>query len=223
MLGLGLGKVFYHLLPNLGTDCGIGRLELNFVEEAALECAVKITLEVGRGDEDAVKVLHLLQQDVLEGVLHLVHCIFGTTLALADDGIGLVEEQDGRHLAAVHRLTVAFKQRLEVLFAFAHPLALDLRHIDRHNGATRAARQLIDGLGLARAGAAVKQARKALAESLLLHPLVDFAVFLRREERRQFHHLLPDFGGIEHLLGGEVGGIAQIGDSDIAGLEIEFA
>ena len=98
-----------------------------------------------------------------------------------------------------------------------------MRHIDRHNGATRAARQLIDGLGLARAGAAVEQARKALAETLLLHPLVDFAVFLLREERRQFHHLLLDFGGIEHLLGGDVGRMAQIGDSDIAGLEIELA
>ena len=104
-----------HLLPDLLAHCGIGLLEHNLVEKTAFEGRVKVLGEVGGGNHDAVQVLHFLQDDVLHGVLHLVNSILGARLAGADEGVGFVEEQDGRQFRAFHHLAVAVEERLDVL------------------------------------------------------------------------------------------------------------
>ena len=79
-------------MPNQRAGFHGGLLELDLVEETALESLVQVLLQVGGGNHDAVELLHLLEDDVLDGVLHLVNRILRTVLALADNGVGLVEE-----------------------------------------------------------------------------------------------------------------------------------
>ena len=69
-----------------------GLLKLDLVEETALEGFVHIGGEVGGGDEDAIELLHLLEDDVLDGILHLVDTARHILESGADDGIGLIEE-----------------------------------------------------------------------------------------------------------------------------------
>lgn len=96
-----------HRAPNPGSRLGCGALKAQLVEEPTLECRVEVLLEVGGGNHDSLQALHLLQDDVLDGVFHLIDGILGTALAGAYHGVGLVEEEDGGELAALHRLAVA--------------------------------------------------------------------------------------------------------------------
>ena len=156
--GIGGGELGYHLLPNEAAYRGVGLAELYLVEEAALEGGVEIVGEIGGSDEDAVERLHLLEDDILYGVLHLIYRIGGTIFAYANDGICLVEEKDGRHFGAVHQFAVAVEEGFDVFLGVAHPLALDLRNIDHQNIAPRLSCQLIDGLGFACARPSVEEA-----------------------------------------------------------------
>ena len=120
-----------------------------------------------------------MQDDVLDGVFHLIDGILGTALAGAYHGVGLVKEEDGRELAALHRLAVAVEDGLDVLLAVAHPLALDLRHIHQHDVAPCVSCKLIDGLGLASAGSTVEQACEALPEAALFHAVHHLVILAR--------------------------------------------
>ena len=92
------------------------------------------------------------------GILHLIYRIGGTIFAYANDGISLVEEEDGRHFGAVHQFAVTVEEGFDVFLGVANPLALDLRHIDHQNIAPRLSCQLIDGLGFACARSSVEEA-----------------------------------------------------------------
>ena len=75
-------------------------MELNAEEEAALECLVERTWHIAGTNHDAVEFLHLFEKDVLHTVVHLPHCIASALLiATAQDGIALVEEQNGTNFA----------------------------------------------------------------------------------------------------------------------------
>ena len=81
-----------HRVPDVGTGFFGGLLELDLIEEAALKGRVEILRQVGGCNHNAVELLHLLQDDVLDGVLHLVHRTLCSLLADTDNGIGFVEE-----------------------------------------------------------------------------------------------------------------------------------
>lgn len=61
------------VFPDPHPGVGIGSAEFDFEQETALEGGVEIVGEVGGGDKDAVELFHLLQDDVLHGVLHPFH------------------------------------------------------------------------------------------------------------------------------------------------------
>lgn len=74
-------QAWYHRFPD-GAACLDGRTaKLNLVDEAALEGLVEVGGEVRRGNHDAVQALHFLQDDVLDGVLHLIDGTLGSFLA----------------------------------------------------------------------------------------------------------------------------------------------
>ena len=75
------GQLRHHGVPDVLPHPGIGLLKLYFIEEPALEGRVEIALQVGGGDEDAFQALHLLQDDVLNGILHLIDRILRPLLA----------------------------------------------------------------------------------------------------------------------------------------------
>ena len=87
-MGVGIAERGHHRLPEVLAHGGIGLFELDFIEEAALEGAVQVLRQVRGGNHDAVQRLHLLQDDVLDGVLHLIYSALCSLLADADDGVG---------------------------------------------------------------------------------------------------------------------------------------
>ena len=93
--------ILQHGAPNLGLHVRIRLVELHLVEETTLKGLVEITRQVGGGNEDAVEVLNLLQDDVLHGVVHLIDRVLHVLSTLVDDGIGLVEEQNGYDFAII--------------------------------------------------------------------------------------------------------------------------
>ena len=78
-------------MPDAGTSLLRRSVELDLIEEPALEGLIHILLQVGGGDHDAVERFHLLQDDVLKLVLHLIDGILRPTLSLANDGISLIK------------------------------------------------------------------------------------------------------------------------------------
>ena len=69
----------------------VGFAEVNLEKETAFKCTVKIGTKIGGGNEDTVKVFHLLQQYVLEGVLGLGTITRVRIAPLAKKGICLVK------------------------------------------------------------------------------------------------------------------------------------
>ena len=135
------------------------------VKKAALEGAVEVFREVGGDYQDAVETLHLLQDDILEGVLHLIDGIICPLLADADDGVSLVEKENGSNFKLRHQRTVTVEESLNVLLALPYPLTLDLWHIHHHHLAPREAGKLIHHLSLPRSGPSVKEAGERLPKA----------------------------------------------------------
>ena len=67
-----VGEHGYEGLPDAAALFRQRSFELHLIEEPALEGAVEVLLEVGGGNHNALQRLHFLQDDVLNGVLHLV-------------------------------------------------------------------------------------------------------------------------------------------------------
>ena len=75
-VGIHRGQFGYLCLPYFAAHCGIRLVKTYLVEEAALKGTVKVLSQIGGGDKDTVKIFHLLQNNVLDGVLHFVNGIF---------------------------------------------------------------------------------------------------------------------------------------------------
>ena len=73
---IGIAQRGEHLVPDAHAGLQRGLVELDLVEETTLEGLVHVLREVGGGDEDAVEGLHLLKDDVLDVVLHLINGAF---------------------------------------------------------------------------------------------------------------------------------------------------
>ena len=109
----------------------------------------------------------------MKTVLHLVHGAFCSLLPDAEDGIGFVEEQDRDCSARIHGLAVLVEDLLNILFAFAHPAAFNLGHIDDEKIAATLTCNLVDGFCLTGPGGAVKQAVEACPKILGFHLRTD--------------------------------------------------
>ena len=173
MTGIVGAEVFQHGAPYLRLDIGVGLVELDLVEEAALEGAVEVAREVGGRDEDTVEVFHLLQDDVLHGVLHLVDGVLDVLRTLVEDCIGLIEEEDGLHLAVAADVAIAGEDGLDVLLSLTDILVAHAGDVDLHEVASRLTGYLQHSLGLTGTRSAIEETSKALAHALLLESLLD--------------------------------------------------
>ena len=175
-------------------------MELHLVEETALESRVEVAHQVRGGNQDAVEVLHLLQDDVLQGVVHLVDARLHVLETLHKDGVRLVEQEDGCALVLAAEATVDVEQALDVLLAVAHPLAAEFRHIDHEDVAAGLARQLEGAGGLAGARRTVEEDAEALAHTRLSKAGADAAVVLFVEQASEPADLLGLRLVVEQLL-----------------------
>ena len=82
----------HHRVPDAHAGFKGRLLKLNFVEESAFKSIVHITSQVCGGNKNAIKVFHLLKDDVLDRVLHLVDGCLRSFESFVDDGVSLIEE-----------------------------------------------------------------------------------------------------------------------------------
>ncbi len=71
-----------------------GDIKPDLVQKPSVESRVEVIGKVGGGDQDAIEILHLLQDDVLHGVKGLRHGFIHPCGAPAEDAVGFVEQQD---------------------------------------------------------------------------------------------------------------------------------
>lgn len=107
--------------------------------------------------------------------------------------------------ALFHAVAVVDEGLCDVLFAFAHPTALDFCHVDDEEVALGLACQLIHRLGLARSRGAVKQAGEAFAHADALKAFLHLPELADGDERREFGNLLALALVVEELLLAERG------------------
>ena len=165
-------------------------MELNLEDEATLEGTVEVARQVGGGDKDAIKVFNLLQDDVLHGIVHLVDGVLDVLRALVDEGIGLVEEEDGLHLTVATEVAIVLEDGLDVLLALTNILVTHAGDVHLHEVATSLTGYLQYGLGLSRARSSVEEAGKALAHALLLEALLDVGEVVCRKQTGEAVNLL---------------------------------
>lgn len=127
--------------------------ELDLVKEAALEGIVKGRGQVGGADHDAVQPLHLLQDDVLDALLHPVHSVGASVpWPLAEDSVALVEEENRRDRAVLYERAVLVEDSLDTFLALTDILVPDGADVHLHDDTSRQPSQLTRRLCLARAG-----------------------------------------------------------------------
>ena len=183
-----------HLVPDIHTGVQGRFLKINLIEEPSFKSLVHVLFQVRGGYEDAVERLHLLKDDVLYRVLHLLHSPHSSLLPFADYGIGFIEKQDRSNLAVIHLCLVEVKKRLDVLLAFTHPHAFYLRHIHLHYVAACLPCQLQHRFRLPCSRSPIEEACEAATESALFHAVADLVVsFLFQQLSQLFYparHLL---------------------------------
>ena len=133
LTGIVRTDVLQHGTPYLRLHIGIGLMELHLVEETTLKGLVEVARQVGGGDKDTVQVLYLLQDDVLHGVVHLIDRVLDILRTLVDDGIGLVEEEDGHHRTITTEGTVALEHFLDILLTLPYKLVTESGRTDRQS------------------------------------------------------------------------------------------
>ena len=102
--------------------------------------------------------------------------MFGIFRPFPDNGIGLVEEQNGRNIALLHLLAVIVEHSFQVLLALANPHTFDFRHIHLHNVAAGATGKLQHSFGFAGSGRTIEQTGKSTTEFLVFEPLANLLI-----------------------------------------------
>ena len=137
LTGIVCTDILQHGTPNLGLHVRIRLVELHLVEETTLKGLVKVARQVGGGNENAIKVFNLLQDDVLHGVIHLIDRVLHVLRALVDDGICLVKKQDGHHLAVLTQSAITGKHLLDILLTLTNPLIAQTSDVHLHKVTSR--------------------------------------------------------------------------------------
>ena len=219
---LGRGEGGEHRMPDLLPDGCVGPIETDLVEEAAFEGRVEILGQVGRGDQDPVQGLHLLQDDVLDAVLHLVDGVFRPIHPLSENGVRLIEEQDRGDFRALNLQPVPVEHGLDVLLGVADPLAFDLRDMDGQDTPSGLPGELVNRFGLPGSRIAIEQAGESAPVTALLHPFPDFLVAIGRQERPELSHLHPIAIGVEEVFLEQGFRFRQPGNGRLVGVEVEI-
>ena len=193
-------------MPEARAHVGVGAGEVYLEDEAAFEGGIEEGFEVGGGYEDALEVLESLEDDVLDAVVHLPHGGVGVFESAADDGIGLVKEEDGGGFVFEYLSKVLLENQADVLLALAHPLVVDLAHVGLEDFASCGVGQLVDGLGFAGSRGTVEEAGEARLEACVPEATVDLAEGVFLEEGDEFVVLSLHVGGEEELLCGATEG-----------------
>ena len=110
-----------HILPNAHTGFNRGFLELDFIKESTFKSLIHVLYQIGRGDQDTVERFHLLQDDVLDGVLHFIDGSLCTLLTFADNRVRFIEEQDGRDVRILYSMMSFLKAFLPDTWLRSHP------------------------------------------------------------------------------------------------------
>ena len=177
-----------------------GFKELYFIEEPAVKSTIQILRKVGGRDEDAVEVLHLLQQDILHRVLHLIHRVLHVRHTHAEQGVRFIEEENRCLITLFANPAVTREDLLHVLLALADKLIAHLGHIYLHDIAPCFTGYLQNGLRLAGSRCTIEKARKTFAHSVRLQALLHLPELLLREQVLQFRNLSGGLGGVEQSL-----------------------
>ena len=187
--GVFLGKGRNHGLPDFRTGVLLWEFELHLEDEAALESGVQIGQQVGGGNEDTFDVLHLFQDDVLDGVVHLVHTLLHVLDSLGEDGVCFVEKKDGSLLAALAERAVHLEDTTDRFFTVTDPLTLELGHVHAEDVTPAPTGQFIHTGRLAGAGSAVEDGVEAFAHTGGQQALLDLLEVLVVKEILQTGHL----------------------------------
>src|SRR6185437_15544492 len=153
-------------LPDTFAEICVGKGKLDNVVHASSKGVVHITAQVGGENDDALVLLHLLQQvgdfNVGVAIVRVLH--FG---AFAEERVGLIEEEDGVG-------SLGFAEDLaELLFGFANVLADYDGEVDAIKVEAEVPRNNTGGHGFPRPADAAEQDVEALAgrEALIESPL----------------------------------------------------
>ena len=179
MARLLVGDALQHAAPQQLLYRHLRNVKLHLEKEPPLEGLVEVGSQVGRSDEYAVQVLHFLKDDVLHGIVHLVYRLLHVLRTLVENGIGLVEKEDGHHLAALAYPAVGVEHPLDVLLSLPHELVAHTGDVNLQDVAACAPCYLQHRLRLARSRSTVEETGEALAHPLVCQPLLyGWKVFL---------------------------------------------
>ncbi len=195
--------------PDGGADLGAGLIETDLEKEATVEGRIEVGGKVGGGDEDAAETLQLLQEDVLEAIFHLLVGIPDILKALAQEGVGLVEQEDGRSLVFLVRFPVVAEEPAGVLLGFADPLAEDLGNVCAENFSACSPGELKGRFGLSGAGSTEEEAGEAGAHTLGFHRFKDAVQVAGAQERGKPLNLLLFGFVVEEFLGRVLGAVFE--------------
>ena len=106
---------------------------MNLIKETAFKSLIHVLRHVCSGNQNTIKRFHLLQDNILNGVLHFVNGTFSSFLSFPDNGICLVEQQNRGNLEFFDLLAIGIKDLLDILFAFTDPHTFDFRDIYLHD------------------------------------------------------------------------------------------
>ena len=120
-------------------------------------------------------MLQFIQDNVGHCVVHVVRALLYIGDAFCEDGIRLVDGEDGRLSAGAHELAVVIEDFLHILLALANPLALDGSEIDPEDVPSRVLGKGLQRCGLAGAWASVEHAADSLRQTLGLEPFLHLA------------------------------------------------
>ena len=148
-------------------------MELDLIDEATLESLIKIGGQVGGRYEDAVKVLQLLQNDVLHGVVHLIDRIFHVLSTLVDNTISFVKEKNRHNLAMFTQRTIASKHLFDIFLTLTNPLVTKSSNINLHQVTTCLTSNLIDRLCLTSTRSPIEQTGKTFMHAKLCESYLD--------------------------------------------------
>ena len=191
-MGIFFADVVEHSSPYLCLDISLRLLELYLKEETVLKGVIKVAGEVSRSNENTLKILNLLQDDVLHRVLHLLDSRIDATNSrtLVKDGVCFVEEENRHDIAVLAEMLVACEDCLHVLLCFTDELVTQSCNVYLHDIATSLACNLQHGLCLTCSRGSIEETRKALAHALLFQSALDVREIILREETRQACNLI---------------------------------
>ena len=158
-------------------------MKLHLEQKPALEGAVEVASKVSGGNEDAVELLHLFQDDVLDGVFHPFHRVVHIGETASKQSVSLVEKQNRRHHRGFYRRLILAEDGFDVFLALANPFVAYPGHVDLKDAAPCGARQLHHGLGLASARRTIEETCETGTHAVVFQTFTYFKIVILHQQR----------------------------------------